>query len=169
MKQENVLVTVRENGTLDIATINDEPSLTQQQYAEECDINNIVKRYANDPATWRMLTEGKKGVYADFSEIKDYQQMLNQVIHAQEAFMTLPASIRARFRNDPGSLLEFLQDPNNREEAVELGLIDKNNAQLAKPVIRDDSNDATPGKAQTAKKPSMSTKKAQPEVSEANE
>ena len=45
------------------------------------------------------------------------------VVKAEEAFMTLPAVVRARFANDPAGIFTFLQDPANRDEAVKLGLI----------------------------------------------
>ena len=38
--------------------------------------------------------------------------------------MALPAKIRARFDHDPNALLQFLNDPINRDEAIEIGLID---------------------------------------------
>ncbi len=38
--------------------------------------------------------------------------------------MALPAKIRARFDHDPNALLQFLQDETNRNEAIEIGLID---------------------------------------------
>lgn len=39
--------------------------------------------------------------------------------------MSLPAELRKRFRNDPGMLLAFLEDPQNRAEAESLGLVDR--------------------------------------------
>ena len=53
----------------------------------------------------------------------DYQDAYNMVVKAEEAFMTLPAAVRARFANDPAGIFAFLQDPSNRDEAVQLGLI----------------------------------------------
>jgi hypothetical protein len=37
-------------------------------------------------------------------------------------FMSLPAKIRSRFQNDPGAFLDFVQNPENRDEMIELGL-----------------------------------------------
>ena len=39
--------------------------------------------------------------------------------------MALPSRVRRRFDNDPAELMEFLADEANREEAVMLGLIEK--------------------------------------------
>jgi phage internal scaffolding protein len=50
--------------------------------------------------------------------------MQNNLIEAQNAFKTLPASIRAEFNNDPAQVIDFLNDPANRDKAIEIGLID---------------------------------------------
>ena len=39
--------------------------------------------------------------------------------------MDLPAKIRQRFNNNPAELIAFLQNSDNIEEAVELGLMEK--------------------------------------------
>lgn len=97
------------------------PSLTQQHFKDECDINNIVARCAAtgtvDPSIIR------EGVYADVSQIPDYLTSLNIVAEADEKFNALPSVIRKRFDNNPANMLEFLQDSSNYDEAVRLGLI----------------------------------------------
>lgn len=123
MLDKNVIRERRPNGTLRVATSNPDPSLTQQQFKEECDINTIMNKYIKT-GEFRALT-GRGGVYADFSEIKDLQSMLDTVRLAQDAFASLPAQVRQRFANDPAQLLAFIQDTNNRDEAIKLGLIDR--------------------------------------------
>lgn len=102
-------------------TINDEPSLTQQQYAEETDINFIMKRYT----TTGLLPLGTTdtGTYGDFSEVTDYRAALDIIQRAQDQFAELEAHVRARFLNDPAQLLAFIQDPANYEEARKLGFL----------------------------------------------
>jgi phage internal scaffolding protein len=48
---------------------------------------------------------------------------LNQVIAAEDEFMRLPADLRARFENDPAQLIEFLENLENKDEAIKLGLV----------------------------------------------
>jgi phage internal scaffolding protein len=50
--------------------------------------------------------------------------MQNTLIAAQNAFKTLPASIRKEFNNDPSQVIDFLNNPANKDKAIELGLID---------------------------------------------
>jgi hypothetical protein len=47
---------------------------------------------------------------------------MNVVRAAQEQFLRVPADIRARFSHDPGLFTEFLENPDNLEEAVRMGL-----------------------------------------------
>lgn len=100
-----------------------EKSLTHQSFSSDCDINSIVQRYAKTGVLEHVSLSSPS--YGDFSITSDYQSSLNVVIAAQESFMTLPSRVRARFANDPGLFLDFVSDPNNRDEAIKLGLIDE--------------------------------------------
>lgn len=95
-------------------------SETSQEFKDECDINIIMRRYA---ATGALPALNMQARYGDFSEVPDYQDALQTVLQAQEDFAQLPAALRDRFNHDPGRLLAFLQDANNRDEAIKLGLI----------------------------------------------
>lgn len=99
----------------------DEPSLTQQQFAEECDVNVILKKYAN---TGLVETNPLPAQYLDNSNAIDYHNALNIIIQAEDSFNSLSAELRERFHNDPAELLAFIDDKNNRQEAIDLGLVD---------------------------------------------
>lgn len=97
--------------------------LTQQSGKDECDINVIVER-AKRGADLSKLTRGDVPIYGDFTEIPtDLRDCLNSVRRADALFMSLDAVVRRRFENDPANLLDFLNDPNNRDEAISLGLV----------------------------------------------
>lgn len=98
------------------------PSMTQQQFADECDINLIVARYG---LTGVMPETVKLPMYGDFTGIGDYREAIEAVRAADASFMELPPSVRAYFENDPQRLLEFVADDKNRDKAVELGLLKK--------------------------------------------
>lgn len=98
-----------------------ESSRTQQEFADECDINVIMRRYGR---TGQLPNLNLQGVYGDFAEIPDYMEALNTVLKAQADFAELPATVRERFQHNPGAMLQFLSDPKNREEAIKIGLID---------------------------------------------
>lgn len=108
-----------------VGLVCESPSLTEQQFKDECDINSIIARYKvtgvlGDPM------DNREPVYVDCSSIPDLLTAQNFIIRANDDFMSLPSSIRKRFDNSPLSMLQFLQDPNNREEAIQLGLISNN-------------------------------------------
>lgn len=99
-----------------------EPTLTQQQFAEESDINFIAERYGLTGELPQVLDLPR---YGDFTGIFDFQSAQNAVVQAKQQFMTLPAKLRARFDNDPGKMMAFLDDPENRAEAEFMGLLKK--------------------------------------------
>ena len=106
----------------------EEPSLAQQHFKDECDINNILRQFN---ITGLLPESPLSPRYGDFTGIGDYHTALNRVIAAQDEFEALPAEIRARFGNDPAQLIEFLENSENRPEAEELGLVEKAAAEVA--------------------------------------
>lgn len=110
-------------GKLDKIDCSKDVKLTQQSAKDECDINLIVER-AKRGAEISHVNE-RVPQYGDFTQIPtDLRECLMQVKKAETAFMSLDAHVRARFQNDPVLLLDFLNDPKNRVEAVELGLVE---------------------------------------------
>ena len=97
-------------------------SLTLQSMAAECDINKIMERFARDGLVTHVAEWG--GDYGDFVNApQSYHEALNQVLDAEDMFMTLPAHVREKYENDPGRFLEAVQDPEKREELQELGVL----------------------------------------------
>lgn len=104
-----------------------EESMTQQSFIKECDVNNILKKYQKTGIIEHAKTHG--GSYEDLSEPCDYQTALNVVIAAQESFLTLPSSVRKRFSNDPQQFLEFVNNPDNIDEMIDMGLAHRASSQ----------------------------------------
>jgi phage internal scaffolding protein len=100
----------------------EDASLAQQHFKDECDINNILKQFN---ITGLLPESALSPRYGDFTGVVDYHSALNQVIAAEDEFMALPAELRARFGNDPAQLIDFLNDDNNKNEAIKLGLVNK--------------------------------------------
>lgn len=98
-----------------------DPSLTQQQFKEETDINYIIDLYTR---TGVLPQSNITPQFGDFTHATDYHSALNLVKASEMTFMSLPAALRARFGNDPGQLIGFLNDSENRDEAIRLGLVD---------------------------------------------
>jgi len=98
----------------------DDVSLTKQSFAEEVDINNIVRRFG---LTGELPVGVRMPTYADFTGVSDFQSALNAIVSARESFETMPAHVRAEFHNDPARFVDFCSDPGNRDRAIKLGLI----------------------------------------------
>ena len=100
------------------------PSRTQQQFKEECDVNNILRNYVNTGVLTH--TSDVLPQFGDFSNVpSDYGEALALIQKSEEEFMTLPSEVREKFDNRPGNLIKFLQDENNIDEAVKLGLVNQ--------------------------------------------
>lgn len=94
----------------------------KQEFREECDINNIIKQYKLTGQIQHINAQAKQGAYLDLPDPIDYQESLNAVSQASQAFATLPSHVRDRFDNNPGSFLAFMSNPENYDEVVKLGL-----------------------------------------------
>lgn len=99
------------------------PSMTVEYFKDECDINNIMKKFEETGQLPNMIKENPQ--YGDFSDVPTYQEALHIVALAHEQFDALDAHVRKRFDNDPAKFLDFVNDPSNQEELVRLGLATK--------------------------------------------
>lgn len=94
---------------------------TRQSMRDEVDINKIVGRFMKTGQLSHL--ERRSAIFADVSEIGDYRECLERVKSVQDAFFKeVPAKVRERFGHDPARFLEFISDPRNADEMVELGL-----------------------------------------------
>ena len=97
------------------------PSLTQQHFKDDCDINLLIQRYgmlAYDPLHPPTI----QPQFGDFDSV-DFQLAQIKIAQASQAFDLLPSDLRKRFNNSPVELLQFLEKEENRNAAIELGLI----------------------------------------------
>jgi len=96
------------------------PSLAKQSFADECNINNIMAKFQKTGLIEHVKSYGAH--YGDLPSALDYHTALNQAIEAKEAFASLPSGIRNQFQNDPAQFLAFVEDPENQEAMIEMGL-----------------------------------------------
>lgn len=100
--------------------LEDEPSMTVQSFKEECDINEIVRRFG---LTGEMPNNFRMPISGDFTGVSDFKSAMDLLIDAQDQFDSLPAGVREQFANDPAELITFLENPDNRDKAIDMGLI----------------------------------------------
>lgn len=111
---------IRPNGTKRILTVNNEPSMTDESFAEECDTNYILEKFRRTGQVTHLAKS--QGVFADVSSVDDLLPSLTKIKEAEDAFLKYPAEVRRRFDNDVVKLLRYLEDPANDAEAIKLGL-----------------------------------------------
>lgn len=89
-----------------------EESLVQQHFADEADVNTIVRRFG---VTGAMPFGAAAGVYGDFSEVTDYESAKAMVDKADRGFLMLPPEVRERVGNDPGAMVKLAQEMSEDE------------------------------------------------------
>lgn len=107
-------------------TYNDQPSLTRQEFADECDINTLMAQYEKHAGTGAGNLPNQRRdepFYADFTALPgsllEYMEFMDT---AERAFMSLPAQVRREFDNSPHMFVEFASDPENLSQMRTWGL-----------------------------------------------
>lgn len=126
-------------------------SMAKQSFAEECDINTIVRRFG---ITGELPTNIRMPTYGDFTGVHDFKTAMDAIATANESFDALPAEVRARFNNDPAAFVDFCSDTRNRDEAKKLGLISADEVKAAAALTM--GNKPTEPSAPTPPKPADS-------------
>lgn len=107
------------------------PKLTQQHMKDATDINKIVERYNRTGVLQSGKASGKNPMFIRMDG-KSFHEMLIKVQETQGEFASLPAKVRKRFANNPENLLRFLESKENLQEAIDLGLVDRDDVDPAK-------------------------------------
>ena len=118
----------------------DHPSMTDQSFKKDCDINLVVKRFLKSQGMnnsqflnyMATLSPHFDSTQAIVGYAPDYQDHLQSQIDAKEMFLSLPSAMRKRFNNNPGQFLNFVFDPSNRAELATMGLLKPEVAQSIK-------------------------------------
>lgn len=96
----------------------DLPSLTRQEFANECDVNFLMSQFEKTGIFPGSLNNMPPR-YLDVSDVPDLPTALNLLNEATQAFMSLPAVTRREFDNDPVKFIQFAENPDNIEKMRE--------------------------------------------------
>lgn len=108
----------------------EDESRTLQSEEKSANINNIVDRAMK---TGMITVRDIEGLQGDFTGAPTFQELKDHVLLGMETFMKLPAKVRERFANDPGTWLRFMDDKDNLEEMIALGLIVRDKPPIVEP------------------------------------
>lgn len=98
-------------------------SRTKSEFKDECDINKVLKRHGVTDLMRQGINNLTLMGDIDVSQVDTYEEMVQVVKNAEDAFNAVPSHVRKRFSNDPGEMIDFLKDPSNKDEAIKLGLV----------------------------------------------
>ncbi len=105
----------------------EKPSLTDESFKQECDIDFIISNYVQrgiEPPV-HSVDYGKQYTSEDFLKSMD---MVSEV---KSAFETLPAIEKERFNNSVTNYLDFISDPKNLRESYEKGYINRDTVDVS--------------------------------------
>lgn len=103
------------NGVLDLEVSGQDDIYDMiQSYAESCDINVLLARYAAGDTT---VLSQRQGLYIDALGLPHtYAEMLNAVVAAESTFNSLPVDVRAQFGHSFECFLAELDKPETLEK-----------------------------------------------------
>ncbi len=141
---------------------------TKQEMKDECDINAILKRHGITNVMVQGIQQAREyGIATSMT----YKESMDIYTSALTMFANLPSAIRKRFNADPGEYLAFIEDPENRREAAELGLLSDEavialRAEIAKEALDEADGKKQPSKGSEEPKPKEKTESEDSEAQE---
>lgn len=103
------------------------PSLTMSEFADESDINFIMRVYQSGapiPVPASVSASPSEAMYGDFSDmpvdLMSYYDKFHQLV---STFDTLPLDVKKLCNYDPRNLLSVLQNPAYKDFLVEQGVL----------------------------------------------
>ena len=105
-------------GTKRISISEFEKTRTKKQFAKECDINLIMKKFHKEG----ILTHLRKyGAQYGEATSNDLLEAMDTLTRAQTMYEDLPSEVRKNFAG-PEEFVDFVSDPDNVEKLREWGL-----------------------------------------------
>lgn len=97
------------------------PVLTDQSFANSCDINVIMAQYAKTGMLPQSSMSDPR--YIDNTLVPSFERVCDIVSEARIAFDALPAPVRSLCGNNPENLESVLTDPFHRQFLVDQGVL----------------------------------------------
>jgi hypothetical protein len=123
-KYDNEGNVIRNRVTIDCqkAVEEGEEIRVEQSHVKEVNINNIVRKYGADLV---QNVQHLQNLVFDDVTTNDFQENMNMLLQAKERFDAMPDKIRKRFDYQPAMFMDFIRNPDNKEEMYDLGLAKK--------------------------------------------
>ena len=109
-------------------------SRTQQHFKNECDPNQIMKRFQQTGIITHVnqMPPSIGGVTG-----QTFTEAMFTVKAAEAEFMRLNSTIRAHFENSTSNYLDAIHDPSRVDELCEIGLLVKPEPEIVAPTVQE--------------------------------
>lgn len=114
------LVDFYQNNGADVGIGDTGPSMTRQEFADECDINVIMAQYEKTGTLNHVAA--REPMYLDLTAVPDFRVAMDMMLDAEKAFMSLPALVRKEFDNDARNFVDYAVKPENLDQMRKWGL-----------------------------------------------
>lgn len=99
--------------------------IVKEEFRDEANINSIMAKAQRtgilvDPAK---INTARTARFDNLGTPRTYQEIQNQMVQLNKEFEKLPSEVRLMFHNDPGNMLDYMADPANEEDCIQLGLM----------------------------------------------
>lgn len=95
-------------------TINNEPTMTKQEFKDDCDPTKILQKYQRTGIIEH--ANQYEPVFGDQSSMT-YHEAKELTANSESMFQDLPSSVRKEFNHDVGAYLDYISNPDNVESA----------------------------------------------------
>lgn len=119
LNQSSTRLRQRKRVSLDFSDV---VSLTKQSEKDSCDLNKIIANYQRLGVDFGYGISAVSPEIVDFSNVGDFQAMMELQAQVKSVFDMLPASVRYRFNNDVSAFAHFASNPANVDQLVDLGV-----------------------------------------------
>lgn len=120
------IIIKRPNGTLRIQQDFEFCPSLADQVGESTDLTYLVNKYKPDELAAYIAARNQHRLSIDnhdWSNEPSLQEAKNRVLQLQQAFATLPDDVKAYFNNNHLKFLKFIDDPQNQQTMLKLGLL----------------------------------------------
>jgi len=95
--------------------------ITKQSHKDECDIHRILRQYQRTGIITHV--QSAQAQFLDLPSSLDFQSSIQLIRDAEQAFASLPASVRDKFHNSPEAFLSAFQDASRADELRAMGFL----------------------------------------------
>lgn len=105
------------------------PSLTSQEFKDECNINKILYKYASQAKLLglplsEVLPKLDSNAFRDVSNSETFQQSMNRIVQMEELYRSLPSDVRRKYGDTVEGFIGALGNPSEYEYLADHGVLD---------------------------------------------